>query len=160
MGGYSTRQQKVTTRIMNEAKWKSLEKTSRRLRSADKLIVWMVRIKSKVVFSTCEDLTDMPLKCDLCNMTNVMLEMLLSRCDVWALSTQTREMPSIQISTATAWAEIQTSLQTLKDCVCVCMCDRFKWDGGTLSHSPKPHWCFSGTEWLSCSCFLMWRCKM
>lgn len=119
MGGYSTRQQKVTTRIMNEAKWKSLEKTSRRLRSADKLIVWMVRIKTKVVFSTCEDLTYMPLKCDLCNMTNVMLEMLLSRCDVWALSTQTREVPSIQISTATAWAEIQTSLQTLKDCVCV-----------------------------------------
>ncbi len=94
-------------------------------------------------------------KLDICSM--MMLEMLLPRCNIRELSTQTSVTAGILISSAATWAKFQTALQTLRGCVCVCVCHLFKQDGGTLSFlkSLQPDRCFSGTKRLFCFWFLM-----
>lgn len=88
----------------------------------------MLKVKFKDVNFTCEDKNYVSVKLDICSMT--MLEMLLPRCNIRELSTQTSVTAGILISSAATWAKFQTALQTLRGCVCVC--HLFKQDGGAL----------------------------
>lgn len=104
---------------------------------------------------TCEDKNYVSVKLDICSMT--MLEMLLPRCNIRELSTQTSVTAGILISSAATWAKFQTALQTLRGCVCVCVSSVQAgwWCSLSFLKSLQPDRCFSGTKRLFCSWFLM-----